>query len=303
MYQYPNIRAPRQVSKRQKSSVVSGPWQPATQPTLVTVVESAVRSRLEIAMRDTCRRIHVDSLSEAAQAVRQHGARTLIVSPRNLASQPASELQQLLARCPGMTPVAVVNRDTVPLNDSILRLGVCGVRHLLDLEDGSSLKRLHSLMDAASSEATLAIVDAVLSSLEGAPDETRRFFVVMAQAAPEVATARRLAVLLRVHASTFTSRFHRAGLPTPKVYLAALRLAYAAAYFGVPKISIADVAYRLNYSSPQAFGRHVRSILRVRVSEFRAEYPFTRYMDHVRERLITPYQPILRRFDPIGVCE
>ena len=57
------------------------------------------------------------------------------------------------------------------------------------------------------------------------------------------------------------SRFTRAGLPSPKTYLAAVRLLYAAQYFESDGLSIADVAYRLECSSPQSFGRHLRSML------------------------------------------
>ena len=57
------------------------------------------------------------------------------------------------------------------------------------------------------------------------------------------------------------SRFARAGLPSPKNYLAAIRLLHAAFLFETAGLSVADVAYRLEYSSPQSFGRHLRAML------------------------------------------
>ena len=65
----------------------------------------------------------------------------------------------------------------------------------------------------------------------------------------------------------FLSRFLRAALPSPKRYLAATRLLYAAALLEIPGFSVADAAYRLEYSSPQSFGRHVRAILGATASE------------------------------------
>jgi len=51
------------------------------------------------------------------------------------------------------------------------------------------------------------------------------------------------------------SRFHRAAIPSPKSYLAGMRLLHAAFLFQNPGLSVSDVAYRMDYSSPQSFGR------------------------------------------------
>ena len=70
------------------------------------------------------------------------------------------------------------------------------------------------------------------------------------------------------------SRFARAGLPSPKNYLAAIRLLHAAFLFETAGLSVADVAYRLEYSSPQSFGRHLRAMLGLTALEFRRRFPF-----------------------------
>src|SRR5256885_7591940 len=79
------------------------------------------------------------------------------------------------------------------------------------------------------------------------------------------------------------SRFYRIGLPSPKTYLAGMRLLHAAYLFLNPGLSVSDVAYRLDYSSPQSFGRHLKAMLGVTAGEFRRRFPFdvslARYVD------------------------
>jgi len=78
-----------------------------------------------------------------------------------------------------------------------------------------------------------------------------------------------------------------------------MRLLHAAYHFQNSGLSVADVAYRLDFSSPQSFGRHLRAMLGVTAGEFRQRFPFdvalTRYID----LLIAPYRDILRAFHPL----
>jgi AraC-like DNA-binding protein len=101
------------------------------------------------------------------------------------------------------------------------------------------------------------------------------------------------------------SRFFRAGLPSPKRYLASTRLLYAAALMEIPGFSVADVAYRLEYSSAQSFGRHVRAVLGTTAGEFRRRYTLTVALHEYTSRLIAPYRAKLREFNPLhhGVSE
>ena len=61
-------------------------------------------------------------------------------------------------------------------------------------------------------------------------------------------------------------------LPAPKRYLATARLIRAAQLFENPGLSVANVANRLDYSSPQSFGRHVRGLIQLTAVEFRQKY-------------------------------
>ena len=64
-------------------------------------------------------------------------------------------------------------------------------------------------------------------------------------------------------------------------------------------LSVADVAYRLEYSSPQSFGRHVRSLLGITSTEFRHRFPFPIAVDRFIRLLIEPYAGTWGRFHPL----
>jgi AraC-like DNA-binding protein len=96
------------------------------------------------------------------------------------------------------------------------------------------------------------------------------------------------------------SRFFRARLPSPKRYLAALRLLYVSAMLEVRGLSVSDVAYRLEYSSPQSFGRHLRALTGLTPSEFRRRTTFASAVDVFCARMIVPYRTTLRAFHPLN---
>jgi hypothetical protein len=95
------------------------------------------------------------------------------------------------------------------------------------------------------------------------------------------------------------SRFFRAKLPAPKRYLAMARLIRAAQLFENPGLSIANVADRLEYSSPQSFGRHIRGLIQLTAVEFRQRYDGEGMLARFRSDLVLPFLPMLRDFSPL----
>jgi hypothetical protein len=61
------------------------------------------------------------------------------------------------------------------------------------------------------------------------------------------------------------------------------------------------VANELDYSSPQAFGRHLRCIVNLTAMQFRERYDGEGMLQRFRDELILPHITRLRRFDPLGV--
>ena len=96
------------------------------------------------------------------------------------------------------------------------------------------------------------------------------------------------------------SRFQRADLPSPKAYLAHARLLHAAYLFTNGGLAVADVANRLDYSSAQSFGRHLRVLLGMTAGQFRRRVSFRDALARYRSRLVTPYRDRLLMFHPLG---
>ena len=63
---------------------------------------------------------------------------------------------------------------------------------------------------------------------------------------------------------------------------------------------MADVAYRLDYSSPQSFGRHLKAMLGVTAGEFRRRFAFDVSLQRYVDLLVAPYREALRAFHPLN---
>ena len=121
---------------------------------------------------------------------------------------------------------------------------------------------------------------------------------ILVRRAPQLETARAAAAVLWVSPSTVQSRFVRAGLPSLRTYLAAIRLVYATKYFEDEAATVSAVAYRLHFSSGQAFCRHVRALRGITASALR-EVSFETMLEEFIATLIRPYQYKLERFRPL----
>lgn len=140
----------------------------------------------------------------------------------------------------------------------------------------------------------LSVIEDLLPDM---PSETRHLVEVLVRRAPTLATVRRFASAFGMHSSSLQSRFARAGLPSLKDYLAMVRLIYAARYFEDETVTCGLVAYRLDYSSPQSFNRHVKARLGLLASAFRG-VGFEAMLNRFVTTLIDPYRGQLTTFDP-----
>jgi AraC-like DNA-binding protein len=134
--------------------------------------------------------------------------------------------------------------------------------------------------------------------LPGVSADCWRFFELLFETSPRISTVRQLARNLNILPSTLMSRFFRAKLPPPKRYLALCRLIRAARLFENPGLSVARVANHLDYSSPQSFGRHVRTMMNMSPVRFRSVYDGQGMLQFFRTELILPYVGVLCVFRP-----
>lgn len=268
-------------------------------PTVATVLEPTERPRLDAAAQGCFAALHTDSVPEAIRAVRERPVDAVLISPRCVPTRDLPRLASLVRGFPGMPTVAVLSRHDASSSARLLDLGATGVRRIVDLSERTGWQRLRDFVAHPASPAGARILARVIPALGEPSDDARAFFQALVRLAPGVTTVRTLAAHFGLPPSTFMSRFFRAGLPSPKRYLAATRVLFAAALFEVRGLSIADVAYRLEYSSPQSFGRHLRATIGVTAGAFRRHHTFAQTAEGYCASLIVPFRAVYRTFHPL----
>src|SRR5438445_9125140 len=170
-------------------------------------------------------------------------------------------MASLVREFPRVPAVALLSEFELRTPQAVLTLGQCGIRGLVDVRLPAGWRELRgALMADTGDTAQRSVLGQLTVDLAGAPDDCWCFFETIFTCSPRIGNVRLLARHLGVTPSTLMSRFFRANAPTPKRYLAMARLVRAARFFENAGFSIANVANHLDYSSPQSFGRHVRTL-------------------------------------------
>lgn len=276
---------------------VLDPLPPA--PTIAAVLLPAERQRVDAAGTGCFAVVHRESLADAIHVVRQRPVHALLLSVHRCRPEHVESVSRMVREFPSVPTVALLSHHNAEASEMLLRLGATGVQQVVDVTSSSGWNRLRELVGQPATLAAARIQGIVLAALTTATPDARLFLEVMIRLAPVTPTVRRLALRLQVRPSTLMSRFGRAGLPSPKSYLTAVRLLHAAHCFEDTGLSVADVAYRLDYSSPQSFGRHVRSLLGITSTEYRQRYPFTAAVARFVELMVAPYRETFERFHPL----
>ena len=271
-----------------------------TATTVAAVLMPGERPRVDAAGNGLFAVLHRDSIPDAVRAVRERPVDAVLVSVHRCAPEQMDVLGHLVREFPAIPTVALVSQHDPGTIEMLLRLGASGVRQVVDVTSPAGWSRLRQVVGQPATRAVARIQGPVLGTIADAPPDARMFVEAMIRLAPDVPTVTALAAQLSVRPSTLMSRFARAGLPSPKNYLAAIRLLHAAFLFETVGLSVADVAYRLEYSSPQSFGRHLRAMLGLTALEFRRRFPFPVALERFVELMMEPYREIWRGFHPLA---
>lgn len=267
-------------------------------PLVAAVLRPEERTRVEAAGTGWFSLVHGETIPDAIRSVRERPVDAVLLSVHRCGGE-LDALGHLVRGFPGIPTVALVSRHDAEGSEALLHLGASGVRQVVDVTGPEGWHRLRQILGQPVTRDVARIQQPVLLALGDIPPDTRLFFEALIRLAPDVPTARQLAERMGVRCTTLMSRFGRAGLPSPKSYLAAMRLVHAALFFERPGYTVADVAYRLDYSSPQSFGRHVRTLLGITSSELRRRFPFEQAVGRFIEMMIKPYREVWPGFRPL----
>ena len=272
-------------------------------PPVATMIEPAERPRVDSAGAGLYRTIHRDNVNELLADLKERRISAVILSVARCVKEEPSHMAAVVRGFPRVRTVALLTGASAVNVETVLTLGNCGIRTLIDVREPDGWGRLRQILGLeAASDIGRAAVAILRQDLDGVPEDCWRFFeALFSTHETRASTVRQLARRLGVLPSTLMSRFFRAKLPAPKRYLAFVGLIRAARLFENPGLSVADVANHLDYSSPQCFGRHVRTLVAVTAGEFRRTYDGERMFRRFREELVLPNVQKLRGLHPLAI--
>jgi AraC-like DNA-binding protein len=267
---------------------------------ITTFLTPAERPRVDAAGEGYYQTLHRESVDDLIRDLKSRQVHAVLVSVA-CASAHAGRVASLVREFPRIPAVALLSELEPKTPHAVLALGQSGIRRLVDVRQSTGWRELRSALMADSGDGgRRGVLGQLAVDLAGVPDDCWRFFETLFICSPRIGNVRQLSRLLDVVPSTLMSRFFRAGVPAPKRYLAMARLVRAARLFENSGFSIANVANHLDYSSPQSFGRHVRTLLHMTAGDFRQRYDGTGMFERFRAELVVPYGGALRTLRPLS---
>jgi len=264
-----------------------------------TILTPLERSRVDAAAQGLCDALHRESLDEVLSDLREQKANLVLISVTKYGSQSSSRVAAMVREFPRIPAVALLTETQSSTPHSTLALGQLGIRTLVDARIPAGWQTLRNLLAAqGSSDLQRSALAQISLDLPGVSKDCWRFFELLFDSSPRISTVRQLARHLNILPSTLMSRFFRAKLPAPKRYLSLARLIRAARLFENPGLSVARVANHLDYSSPQSFGRHVRTVMKMSPVKFRSTFDGQGMLQFFRRELVLPYVDVLCVFRP-----
>ncbi len=266
---------------------------------VTTILTPGERLRVDAAAEGLYSALHRESFDEVLADLRQRRAGAVLISIARYGLQSNARMAAMVREFPRVPAMALLTETQYSTPENLLTLGQLGVRILIDARQPSGWQTLRDILAAEkASDLQRTALGQISADLPGAPADCWRFFELLFSHSPAIHTVRQLSKHMHILPSSLMSRFFRAHLPPPKRYLSLARLIRAAKLFENPGLSVASVSNYLDYSSPQSFGRHVRTVMNMSPVEFRETYDGTGMLQHFRNEVVIPYAGILRSFRP-----
>lgn len=269
-------------------------------PVVATVLTPLERIRVDVASDGAFDVVHCSSMEEAADDVRLQGVDAVILSVARYDTTSSARMAAMVREFPTVPTFALLTDVQRSTPHSVLELGRVGVRTLIDARSPAGWSALRDLLThECSTDVQRQMLGALDLDLAGAAPDCWKFFELLFTHRPYIANVRQMGRYLNVIPGTLMSRFYRANLPSPKRYIDVGRLVRAARLLENAGLSVTSVARKLDYSSPQAFSRHVRCVLGMSPMRFREAYDGEKMLRRFREELILPHISKLRAFRPV----
>jgi AraC-like DNA-binding protein len=268
---------------------------------VTTWLTARERQQVDAANCGCLRFLHHDTVTALGPDLASGRAEAALISAALIGRDTHGSVSALVRGFPAHLVAALVSTaEEANVPAATFELGRAGVRLVLDVRQSQGWTTFRRTLDPRRQRDAFmcTALATVLADIGGQGATCAAFF--RAAFAPRSRNATDVARVCGVRPPTLTSRFHRAGLPSPKMYVSYARFVWAAHLGESPAVTIADIAERLRASSPQSFSRTVRAVLGFSPSAFRTRYDGRAMLQRYRDELIAPYRQTLRTFDPLG---
>lgn len=212
---------------------------------------------------------HASSWDAVLTAIRSRPVEIAIVDPLLSGEPRGQEIERLRVLFPSL-PLILYTSLTPQVAAVLPRLGQRGVHRVVFARFDDHPERLRDLIEA---EEMRAVSNQLLGQLADAlsplPREMRWVLEDALRTPGVVQTVQQFAARAHVDRGTCARWFARAGLPSPRHFLAATRVLYAHRLLQDPGFTIEDVAERLGYAQAKTLQQHARAYLGLTAGEMR----------------------------------
>ncbi len=212
---------------------------------------------------------HARSWDVVLASIRGRPVEIAVVDPLLSGEARGQEIERLRVLFPSL-PLILYSALTPQVAAVLLGLGQRGIRHVVFARFDDHPERLRQVIEAEEIHAAShQLLGQLTAALQPLPREMRWVLEEALRAPGEVQTIQQVAARARVDRGTCARWFARAGLPSPRHFLAATRVLYAHRLLQDPGFTIEDVAERLGYAQAKTLQQHARAYLGLTAGEMR----------------------------------
>jgi len=213
--------------------------------------------------------VHARSWDAVLTTIRTRPVEIAVVDPLLSGEPRGQEIERLRVLFPSL-PLILYTALTPQVAAVLLGLGQRGIRHVVFARFDDHAQRLREVVQSEEIHAaSRQLLVQLASALTPLPRELRWVLEEALQTPGEVQTIQQVAARARVDRGTCARWFARAGLPSPRHFLAATRVLYAHRLLQDPGFTIEDVAERLGYAQAKTLQQHARTYLGLTAGEMR----------------------------------
>lgn len=231
-----------------------------------------------------------DTWDSVLATIRTRPVEIAVLDPLLSGEARSQEIERLRLLFPSL-PLILYTSLTPQVAAVLLGLGQRGIRHVVFSRFDDHPERLRQVVeDEEMHAASHRLLEQIAGSLAPLPKELRWVLEEALRTPDEVQTIQQVAARARVDRGTCARWFARAGLPSPRHFLAAARVLYAHRLLQDPGFTIEDVAERLGYAQVKTLQQHARTYLGLTAGEMRLSLSADEATRHIVQGFLTPAQ-------------